>query len=104
MPRSPYEFTAGNTSDAPRSDLPGLLSALAADLRGLDYTLDGVARLLGPTASAALNRDQVIPAMLATEQAVQLSEAAAPLAAGVRLWLLAEPQEGETRDGALPAT
>ncbi|MDQ0799862.1 methyltransferase [Arthrobacter sp. SLBN-112] len=104
MPRSPYEFTAGNTSDAPRSDLPGLLSALAADLRGLDYTLDGVARLLGPTASAALNRDQVIPAMLATEQAVQLSEAAAPLAAVVRLWLLAEPQERETLDAALPAT
>ncbi|MFF1883940.1 methyltransferase [Pseudarthrobacter sp. NPDC058196] len=102
MPKSPYEFTAGNTPDAPRSDLPGLLAALAADLRGIDYTLDGVARLLGPTASAALNRDQVIPAMLATGQAVQRTAAAAPLAAVVRLWLLAEPQERETLDAALP--
>ncbi|WP_285245175.1 methyltransferase [Pseudarthrobacter sp. fls2-241-R2A-127] len=102
MPRSPYEFTAGNTPDAPRSDRPGLLAALAADLRGIDYTLDGVARLLGPTASAALNRDQIIPAMLATGQAVQRSEAAAPLAAVVRLWLLAEPQEQGTLDAALP--
>ncbi|WP_285246985.1 class I SAM-dependent methyltransferase [Pseudarthrobacter sp. efr-133-R2A-89] len=102
MPRSPYEFTAGNTPDAPRSDLPGLLAALAADLRRIDYTLDGVARLLGPTASAALNRDQVIPAMLATAQAVERTAAAAPLAAVVRLWLLAEPQERETLDAALP--
>ncbi|MHC6593867.1 DUF7059 domain-containing protein [Arthrobacter sp. C152] len=102
MPRSPYEFTAGNTPDAPRSDLPELLSALAADLRRLDYTLDGVARLLGPAASAALNRDQVIPAMLAAERAVQADDGAAPLAAVVRLWLLAEPQERETLDGALP--
>ncbi|TDT86186.1 methyltransferase family protein [Arthrobacter sp. AG258] len=102
MPKSPYEFTAGNTPDAPRSDLPGLLAALAADLRRIDYTLDGVARLLGPTASAALNRDQVIPAMLATAQAVQRTAAAAPLAAVVRLWLLAEPQERETLDAALP--
>lgn len=102
MPRSPYEFTAGNTPDAPRSDAPGLLAALAADLRRLDYTLDGVARLLGPTASAALNRDQVIPAMLAAERAVLADRGAAALAAVVRLWLLAEPQERETLDDALP--
>ena len=74
MPRSPYEFTAGNTPDAPRSDLPGLLASLAADLRSLEYTLDGVARLLGPTASAALNRDQIIPALLAVEHAVQADD------------------------------
>lgn len=104
MPRSPHEFTAGNTPDAPRSDLPGLLAALAADLRRLDYTLDGVARLLGPTASAALNRDQIIPALLAAERAVRQDNQAAPLAAVVRLWLLAEPQERETLDAALPGT
>ena len=40
--------------------------------------------------------------MLATEQAVQRDGAAAPLAAVVRLWLLAEPQERETLDAALP--
>jgi methylase of polypeptide subunit release factors len=102
VPRSPYEFTAGNTPDAPRSDLPELLTALAADLRRLGYTLDGVARLLGPSASAALNRDQTIPALLAAERAVREDEGAAALAAVVRLWLLAEPQERETLDAALP--
>ena len=104
MPASPYEFTAGNTPDAPRSDLPALLSALAADLRGLDYTLDGVAQLLGPEASSALNRDQIIPAVLAVEQAVRADAGTVPLAAVVRLWLLAEPQEKETLDAALPGT
>lgn len=104
MPASPYEFTAGNTPDAPRSDLPALLSALAADLRRLDYTLDGVAHLLGPEASAALNRDQIIPAVLAVEQAVRADPGTALLAAVVRLWLLAEPQERETLDAALPGT
>lgn len=102
MPKSPFEFTAGNTPDAPRSDLPGLLAALAEDLRRVGYTLDGVARLLGPSASAALNRDQVIPALLATARAVKEDAAAKPLAAVVSLWLLAEPQERDTLDAALP--
>ncbi|ACL41111.1 methyltransferase small [Pseudarthrobacter chlorophenolicus A6] len=102
MPETPFEFTAGNTPDAPRSDLPHLLRALAADLRRLDYTLDGVAGLLGPSASAALNRDQIIPAMLAVERAVREDVDAAPLAAVVSLWLLAEPQERATLDAALP--
>jgi methylase of polypeptide subunit release factors len=105
-------FLAGNTPDAPRSDLPGLLAALAADLRGVGYTLDGVAGLLGESAYRALNRDQVIPAMLATESALHGSGASgasavggpagAALAAVVRLWLLAEPQPRETLDAALP--
>lgn len=102
MPRSPFEFTAGNTPDAPRSDLPELLTALAQDLRRIGYTLDGVARLLGPSASAALNRDQIIPAMLATERAAKEDDGAMPLAAVVSLWLLAEPQERDTLDAALP--
>ncbi|MEV7575370.1 class I SAM-dependent methyltransferase [Pseudarthrobacter sp. NPDC089323] len=102
MPRSPYEFSAGSIPDAPRSDRPQLLSALAADLRRTGYTLDGVAQLLGPAASAALNRDQIIPALLATEHAVRRDESARPLAAVVRLWLLAEPQERGVLDAALP--
>ena len=102
MPKSPYEFTAGNTLDTPRSDLPELLAALAADVRRLDYTPDGVARLLGPAASAALSRDQIIPALLAADRAVRRDEANAALAAVVRLWLLAEPQPKETLDAALP--
>ena len=100
-------FLAGNTPDAPRSDLPGLLTALAADLRRVDYTLDGVAELLGESAYRALNRDQLIPALLATESAAQGGPATgesttAALAAVVRLWLLAEPQTRETLDAALP--
>ncbi|MDZ4089668.1 MAG: SAM-dependent methyltransferase, partial [Arthrobacter sp.] len=59
-------FTAGNTPDAPRSDLPDLLDALAADLRGIGYTVDGVAELLGEAAHSALGRDQLVPALIVT--------------------------------------
>ena len=95
-------FTAGNTPDAPRSDLPELLQALAADLRRIGYTVDGVAGLLGEAAHAALARDQLIPALIATEAAARSTPATAALAAVVRLWLLAEPQETGTLDAALP--
>jgi methylase of polypeptide subunit release factors len=76
-------------------------------LRRVGYTLDGVAGLLGESAYRALNRDQVIPALLATERAAHGSPAgggpaAAALAAVVRLWLLSEPQKRETLDTALP--
>ncbi|MEE2522254.1 methyltransferase [Pseudarthrobacter sp. J75] len=117
-------FTTGNTADAPRSDLPHLLTALAADLRSVGYTLDGVAELLGESASAALDRDQLIPALLVTEEieaagtagtagtggtAESSGTAAEPdgqraaLAAVVRLWLLAVPQSREKLDAVLPA-
>lgn len=95
-------FTAGNTSDAPRSDLPELLSALAADLRGVGYTVDGVAGLLGESAYSALGRDQIIPSLIATESAAKGDPEAAALAAVVRLWLLAVPQRAEVLDAALP--
>ncbi|MCX6499045.1 MAG: methyltransferase [Arthrobacter sp.] len=95
-------FTAGNTPDAPRSDLPELLTALAADLAALGYTVDGVAGLLGDAAHAALGRDQLIPALIATEDAAHGERTTAALAAVVRLWLLAEPQPAATLDAALP--
>ncbi|CAN7487586.1 methyltransferase [Arthrobacter sp. LjRoot78] len=95
-------FTAGNTSDAPRSDLPELLSALAADLRAIGYTVDGVAGLLGESAYSALGRDQLIPSLIATDAAAQGDPDAAALAAVVRLWLLAVPQHAEVLDAALP--
>lgn len=94
-----FEFTAGTTPDAPRSDDPALLAALAAGLRRTGYTVDGVGELLGGAASAALARDQLVPALLATERP---SPEQAPLAAVVRLWLLAEPQQRKDLDGALP--
>jgi methylase of polypeptide subunit release factors len=100
---SPASFISGNTPDAPRSDLPGLLEALAADLQSLDYTVDGVAGLLGEPASEALNRDQLIPALIATESAAHGENATAALAAVVRLFLLAQPQQPAALDAAFPA-
>nr|WP_249777152.1 methyltransferase [Arthrobacter sp. C9C5] len=79
-----------------------MLQALAADLRSIGYTVDGVAELLGPAAHAALGRDQLIPALIATEAAVNGGTTTAALAAVVRLWLLAEPQPAGTLDAALP--
>ncbi|NWL32241.1 SAM-dependent methyltransferase [Paenarthrobacter nitroguajacolicus] len=96
-------FTAGNIDDAPRSDRPELLSALAADLRALNYTVDGVAELLGTTASEALGRDQLIPALLASERLMDSKDPALrSQAVIVRLWLLAVPQSVEDIDSALP--
>lgn len=95
-------FTAGNTPDAPRSDLPDLLDALAADLRDVGYTVDGVADLLGASAYSALSRDQLIPALIVTEAAADGEPRAAALAAVVRFWLLAVPQAAEALDTALP--
>ena len=96
-------FTAGNTPDAPRSDLPDLTGALARDLLAIGYTVDGVAAFLGEAAHAALARDQLIPALIAVDDAVAADPAAAALAAVVRLWLLAEPQTAAALDAALPS-
>ncbi|WP_104086319.1 methyltransferase [Arthrobacter sp. GMC3] len=71
-------------SDAPRSDNPALLESLAADLTAINYTVDGVAGLLGDQANQALGRDQTVPA------ALELKGNTEPLAVVVRLWLLAE--------------
>jgi len=82
--------------DAPRSDNPALLRALAADLAALDYTVDGVARLLGAEASEALARDQWVPASLV------LRDSHEPLATVAKMWLLAEDVTGEALARALP--
>jgi methylase of polypeptide subunit release factors len=100
----PTHFTTGNTPDAPRSDRPDLLRALAADLREVGYTLGGVAELLGASADAALDRDQLIPALIVTEAAAAGEPRTAALAAVVRFWLLAVPQEADVLDAALPRT
>lgn len=106
MTDSATHFTAGNTPDAPRSDLPELLISLAGDLRAAGFTLDGVAELLGASAHDALGRDQLVPALLATEPPALEGkpDAAAALAVVVRLWLLAVPQSAEDLDAALPGT
>ncbi|WP_125612429.1 DUF7059 domain-containing protein [Specibacter cremeus] len=84
--------------DAPRSDRPEQVRALAADLTALDYTVDAVARLLGPEAHDALGRDQPVPASLV------LRENTTPLAVVTRLWLLAEPVPLDALAKALPAS
>ena len=83
--------------NAPRTDDLALLQALAADLKALDYTADGVAELLGAAAYEALSRDQLVPARVALEQ-----HAGRGLAAVVGLWLLAGPQEAGALEEALP--
>ncbi|PYI66139.1 SAM-dependent methyltransferase [Arthrobacter livingstonensis] len=82
--------------DAPRSDNPAVLAALAADLAALDYTVDGVAGLLGAEAHQALGRDQTVPASLALHGRTE------PLATVARLWLLAEAVTPEALAEALP--
>ncbi|AMB41537.1 MULTISPECIES: methyltransferase [Paenarthrobacter] len=96
-------FSSGNTPDAPRSDQPALLAALADAFKSVNYTLDGVADLLGPSAYAALGRDQIIPALLATERTSGSGQAGLRgLTVLVRLWLLAVPQAVADVDAALP--
>ncbi|WP_026555995.1 DUF7059 domain-containing protein [Arthrobacter sp. 35W] len=82
--------------DAPRSDHPELLRALAADLSALDYTVDGVETLLGAEAYAAFGRDQTVPASL------KLKHDGGPLATVVKLWLLAQPVDHAAIEAALP--
>ena len=83
--------------DAPRSDNPDLLAALATDLLALDYTVDGVAGLLGEEAHLALGRDQTVPAALVLRGRTE------PLAAVVRLWLLAHSVPAKELAAALPS-
>ncbi|KAD4060155.1 methyltransferase [Arthrobacter yangruifuii] len=89
--------------DAPRSRDIRLLQALAADLEDAGYTVDGVAAFLGEDASAALQRDQLVPALLVCRAE---AEAAAPrrVAVPVQLWLLGETMERSHLDEALPRT
>lgn len=83
--------------DAPRSDNPNLLAALAADLLALDYTVDGVAELLGEEAHQALGRDQTVPAVLV------LRESTEPLATVCKLWLLAQDIQNKELSVVLPS-
>ncbi|OMH34570.1 hypothetical protein BGP79_04910 [Tersicoccus sp. Bi-70] len=52
--------------DAPDADDPALLARLVAAFAAADWTVDGVAELLGEEATAALDRDETVPAELAT--------------------------------------
>ena len=84
------------------SNLP-LLADLAADLTDAGYTVDGVAAFLGKEASAALSRDQLVPAMLACRAAAD-GGAPVPAAAAVALWLVGLSIPEQQMDKAFPRT
>lgn len=83
---------------APRSDNLPVLHTLAADLAAINYTVDGVAELLGDDANLALGRDQTVPATILLRASTE------PLATVVKLWLLAQDVPAEELSLALPAT
>ena len=72
------------------------MGALRSGLEHAAYTLDGVAACLGPVASAALQRDQLLAADLATR------DDPAPVATLVRGFALGRPVEPGRLEAALP--
>lgn len=85
-----------------------LLERLRADLADARFTVDGVAERLGPVASAALHREQALPALLATEAATGMATGMATEAATdacavlIRLFTLGMPVPRAHAERALP--
>ncbi|MBG6189409.1 hypothetical protein IWX64_000329 [Arthrobacter sp. CAN_A212] len=97
---TPPDFTA-DVPDAPASNDQALLRQLAADLLALNYTVDGVADLVGIEAWQALEKDQLIPALLACQHA---ETTGGQLAVPVLLWMLGERVSDEQLGKAFPRT
>jgi hypothetical protein len=89
--------------DAPVSADLSLLAALASDLASVHYTVDGVAELLGVSASEALGRDQTVPALLVVDD-VPAARATEGLAVVVFVWLLGQPVSEVRLSAAFPRT
>ncbi|ABS01976.1 DUF7059 domain-containing protein [Kineococcus radiotolerans] len=87
-----------STSTSAPSGPRELLAALREDLRAADYTVDGVGRLVGDVASAALDREQPLPALRATEGSAE------PAAVLLRCATLGRPVTRAALDAALPRT
>ena len=83
------------TPNPPRVD-PALVPALRTDLVAARYTVAGVTELLGPMATAALDRDQALPAQRVT------AASSAPGATLVRLFALGDPVDVAEAAAALP--
>lgn len=83
------------STNPPRPD-PRRVAALRADLAAADFTVSGVAALLGPMAMAALDRDQPLPAQRVT------AEDPSPCATLVRLFTLGDPVDVADAARALP--
>jgi methylase of polypeptide subunit release factors len=76
--------------------IPDLVARLRADLEAAPYSVEAVDELLGPLASAALAREQALPAQRAT------ADAGTPLATLVRLFGLGDAVDAEDLERALP--
>lgn len=79
----------------PRADAD-LLTALHADLTAADFTVAGISELLGPMATAALEREQALPVRRVT------AGSGHPAATLVRLFTLGDPVDAAELDHALP--
>lgn len=86
-------------TSVPRSD-PALLDALRADLTEAEYTVPAVEELLGPLASAALHREEPLPALRAT--AGPGDPTTARVAALVRLFVLGAEVPRRAVEAAFP--
>jgi SAM-dependent methyltransferase len=73
-----------------------LIDRLRADLTAAAFTVEGIPARIGPVAAAALDREQDLPALLATEDATD------PCGVLVRLFTLGRPVPEESLDRALP--
>ncbi|MFC8596978.1 methyltransferase [Isoptericola sp. NPDC057191] len=93
---------AGASTPVPGAteDAAPLVGALRADLESAGYTVDGVEEALGEVASAALHREQTVPARRALARSV--TPARAPRAALARLFLLGDDVSRGELDRALP--
>lgn len=81
----------------PGGALPAeLIEYLRADLRDAGFTVDQVVRYLGPTASAALQREQTVPAERVTRSHP------GPTATLVRFFTLGLPVSADELDRSLP--
>jgi hypothetical protein len=74
---------------------PDVVARLREALTGADYTYDGVASLLGPTAHAALSRNETTPGVRATA-------GGSPLETLTRLWPLQAAVPLDAAEAALP--
>ncbi|MCA5892165.1 methyltransferase [Isoptericola sp. NEAU-Y5] len=90
-------MTPPGAGELPGADGARLVATLRADLDAASYTVDGVGDLLGDLASAALHRDQAVPA-----RRVLAGAGADPRAALASLFLLGDGVPRAALDRALP--
>lgn len=109
-PLTPGAAASGDRTDVPVAE-PRLVDQLRTDLGAAGFTVDGVGDLLGPVASAALHREEAVPALLATGGLPGVGDWAGsasadrtgdPRAALVRAFVLGVPVTRAALDAALP--